>query len=148
MTLIETLLSQTADGKKELKRQHLIVDITQKIWAAMEAEDVNKADLARLLGTSKSNVTQLLNGQRNMTLSSLADICVALQVEPEVTLRKAKSLRRFDVVVQMKQMPLNVEPTESPVAVSGMSSRAALGRITAERNITVGVPKVAQMVEA
>jgi DNA-binding Xre family transcriptional regulator len=86
MTLIENLLSQSKQGKKELARQELIVSVTEQIWAALESACMSKADLARSLETSKSNVTQLLDGQRNMTLSTLADIGGALGVKPHVVL--------------------------------------------------------------
>jgi transcriptional regulator with XRE-family HTH domain len=74
MTPIEALLLNDKHGKKELSRQKLIVDVTEQIWEAMAVAELSKADLARALETSKSNVTQLLGGQRNMTLSTLADI--------------------------------------------------------------------------
>jgi transcriptional regulator with XRE-family HTH domain len=86
MTLIQELLSQTNNGKKELLRQDLIVNVTEQLWAAMESSGISKADLARAIETSKSNVTQLLSGQRNMTLSTLADLAAALGRKPQVVL--------------------------------------------------------------
>ncbi len=148
MTLIESLLSQSKDGKRELARQHLIVDTTQKIWAVMDAADVSKADLAKILETSKSNVTQLLNGQRNMTLASLADICAALQVEPEVTLRDIRPSRRFDVFVQMEQMKVHGEVPESSIAASAQMMHTTHGRVTAGANVTVGMTKISNSVVA
>jgi transcriptional regulator with XRE-family HTH domain len=74
MTPIEALLLSDKQGIKELSRQKLIVDVTEQIWEAMSTAELSKAELARALETSKSNVTQLLGGQRNMTLATLADI--------------------------------------------------------------------------
>jgi plasmid maintenance system antidote protein VapI len=84
MTLVQELLKQSKNGKRELARQDLIVSVTEQVWAALEESNLNKADLARALETSKSNVTQLLSGNRNMTLATLADIGEALGAKPKV----------------------------------------------------------------
>jgi plasmid maintenance system antidote protein VapI len=86
MTLIEELLSQSKLGRQELLRESLIVSVTEQIWRAMNASDMSKADLARALETSKANVTQLLSGQRNMTLATLADLANAVGVTPVIHL--------------------------------------------------------------
>ena len=91
MTLVEQLLSETKIGRQELLRQDLIVSVTEQIWAAMEAAGMNKAEVARALETSKANVTQLLSGQRNMTLSTLADLCAAVNAKPRVFISSAAS---------------------------------------------------------
>lgn len=84
MTLVQELLKQSRNGKRELARQELIVSVTEQVWAALEDSNLSKADLARALETSKSNVTQLLSGNRNMTLATLADIGEAVGVKPHV----------------------------------------------------------------
>jgi plasmid maintenance system antidote protein VapI len=84
MTLVQELLKQSKNGKKELARQDLIVSVTEQVWAILEDSNLSKADLARALETSKSNVTQLLSGNRNMTLATLADIGEALGAKPKV----------------------------------------------------------------
>jgi transcriptional regulator with XRE-family HTH domain len=93
MTFIEELLSETKEGRLELSRQELIVSVTEQIWAALQAANMSKADLARALETSKANVTQLLNGQRNMKLATLADICSAINVKPSIMLFTASGAR-------------------------------------------------------
>ena len=50
----------------------------------MEEQQVSKTDLARLVGTSKSHVTQLLSGSRNLTLRTLADLAFALGHKVEI----------------------------------------------------------------
>jgi len=65
---------------------------------------MTKADLARALTTSKSNVTQLLSGDRNMTLTTLSDIASALGLSPNIYLAEtshqctAVHQRVFDVM--------------------------------------------------
>lgn len=91
MTLVQDLLGKSGYGKKELARQDLIVSVTEQIWEALEASEMSKADLARALQTSKSNVTQLLDGTRNMTLSTLADIGGAVGAKPRVVFEHARA---------------------------------------------------------
>jgi DNA-binding Xre family transcriptional regulator len=114
MTPIELMLSKSASGKKELVRQDLIVAVTEQIWAAMEAAKVTKADLARVLGSSKSNITQLLCGDRNMTLSSLADIASALNLKVSVQMvhRDANTTPAHEYVGEMaRHCAMNVVRT-------------------------------------
>lgn len=89
MTLVQELLAKSSYGKKELARQDLIVSVTEQIWEALEASEMSKADLSRALETSKSNVTQLLDGTRNMTLSTLADIGEAVGAKPRVVFERS-----------------------------------------------------------
>lgn len=91
MTLVQELLKQGKNGKRELARQDLIVSVTEQVWAALEDSNLSKADLARALETSKSNVTQLLSGNRNMTLATLADIGEAVGVKPQVIFPRANA---------------------------------------------------------
>jgi transcriptional regulator with XRE-family HTH domain len=50
----------------------------------MRDEKVNKTDLADRVGTSKSHVTNLLSGSRNMTMHTLADLTFALGYKVEI----------------------------------------------------------------
>ncbi len=65
----------------------LLWDVTEAIARAMDRRGITRAELARRLGTTPANITQLLRGRRNMTLKSLARVAAALGVEPEIKLR-------------------------------------------------------------
>lgn len=67
-------------------REELIFNVTDDILIIMEDNKITKQELARRLGKSKSFVTQVLSGARNMTLGTLSDICFALGFKPEVKL--------------------------------------------------------------
>lgn len=54
---------------------------TDALLSAMKAAKINQADLAERIGKSRSHVSQVLNGRRNMTLATLADILWACRVE-------------------------------------------------------------------
>ena len=67
-------------------RDELVYNVKEEILILLEDEDISKKELARRLGKSKSFVTQVLSGARNMTLGTLSDICFALGVQPCVTM--------------------------------------------------------------
>jgi transcriptional regulator with XRE-family HTH domain len=67
-------------------REELVYNIAEDLLIIMEDNGINKLELSRRLGKSKSYVTQVLSGSRNMTLSTFSDICFALGFKPEVRL--------------------------------------------------------------
>jgi transcriptional regulator with XRE-family HTH domain len=77
----------TATRRRQFAQEQLIITVAEQIWSAMEEARVSKAELASVLGASKSHITQLLSGSRNMTLRSLADIGTALGRKVEFQFR-------------------------------------------------------------
>lgn len=126
MTLIEQLLSQTSDGKKELIRQELIVSVTEQIWEAMEKAKLNKADLARMLGKSKGHVTQLLSGERNMTLATLADLAAAIGVKAQVRLESVAAPGQIRSATPIVANPINWSTVISVTTASDNLSSAII----------------------
>jgi len=76
-TFIQKLMSDE-EGRKLYFREDLIFEVTEAISQAMEEKGVNKAELSRLAGVTKSNITQLLSGDQNMRLTTVADLLYAL----------------------------------------------------------------------
>ncbi len=72
--------------KKAFAREELVFNVTEDLLVIMEDMHISKSELARTLGKSKSYVSQVLSGSRNMTLGSLSDICFALGFKPEIRL--------------------------------------------------------------
>jgi predicted transcriptional regulator len=83
-TFIEELMSDD-EGRKLYFREDLIFEITEAICKVMDEKHINKADLSRLAGVSKSNITQLLSGDQNMRLSTVAELLYALDSKLAVT---------------------------------------------------------------
>lgn len=83
---LQQWVNSTPERRRAYAQECFILAITESIYAEMERKSVTKADLAKALGTSKSNVTQLLTGARNMTLRTLVDIANALGVIVSVVL--------------------------------------------------------------
>ena len=73
------------EGRKLYFREDLIFEITEEICKVMDEKQVSKAELSRLAGVSKSNITQLLSGDQNMRLSTVADMLYALDSKLSVT---------------------------------------------------------------
>jgi transcriptional regulator with XRE-family HTH domain len=61
-------------------------DVTTAITWRMKQLDVNKAWLAREMGVSPGRVSQILSGDENLTLRTLAAVCVALDARLDVEL--------------------------------------------------------------
>lgn len=77
---------ESEKNKKLISREQLIFDITEDLLIVMEDKNISKADLARKIGKSRSYVTQILSGARNMTLRTLSDIAFALDIYPSIQL--------------------------------------------------------------
>jgi predicted nucleotidyltransferase/antitoxin component HigA of HigAB toxin-antitoxin module len=78
--------SATPEARRLYEQERLVAWATERISEAMEEGEVSRADLARLLETSRANVTALLSGARNMTLRTLADVASALGKRVEISL--------------------------------------------------------------
>jgi len=76
---------------RALAREEVIYNVTEDLLVLLEKLDVSKVTLARHLGKSRSYITQLLSGSRNMTLGTLADICFTLGVSPKISFRRDQS---------------------------------------------------------
>ena len=77
-SLLEERVGNSLESKKAFAQEELILDAAEQIWDLMKAKGIRKVHLAESLGRSAAYVTQLLNGSRNMTLRSLADVATAL----------------------------------------------------------------------
>jgi transcriptional regulator with XRE-family HTH domain len=60
--------------RKLLAQEELILEVTETICDLLEKEKISRKELADRLGKSKGFVSQLLNGGRNLTLRTVADI--------------------------------------------------------------------------
>jgi transcriptional regulator with XRE-family HTH domain len=62
------------DYERLLAQERLILDATEAIVELLDEQKVSRQELAALLGKSKGFISQLLSGERNMTLRTLADL--------------------------------------------------------------------------
>ena len=97
------------EGKQLFQQERLILDITELMDKALKETGTRRAALAKALGLSRGRITQVLGGDENLTLRTIADVFTAMgkhlatslepiDIEPEhwysmcekvVTLRKS-----------------------------------------------------------
>ncbi|MDZ7825665.1 MAG: helix-turn-helix transcriptional regulator [Gammaproteobacteria bacterium] len=75
-------------NEREAARQynHLVVDVTEDLLCAMEKLGITQAELARRLNESRSTISKILDGDRNMTLRTLSNIAFELETRPRIDL--------------------------------------------------------------
>jgi transcriptional regulator with XRE-family HTH domain len=76
-TLMDKYL-EDPEFAKLMAQEDLIMEVTETLCGILEKEKVSRKELADRLGKSKGFVSQLLNGGRNLTLRTVADILYVL----------------------------------------------------------------------
>jgi transcriptional regulator with XRE-family HTH domain len=79
MTTAIERFESVPEGKRLLDQERLILQATEAIIKLMQQQDVSRTELARRLGRSKGWISQLLAGEANFTLRTLADVFGALE---------------------------------------------------------------------
>lgn len=97
-------------------RAELIVNLTEEIELLLEEKDMSRSDLAVQINKSKSYISQVLSGSRNMTLNTLADICSGMKVRPADVFRRY--VRSSDIIYRAK-----VRPKELTVKIDDFQGR-------------------------
>ena len=89
-----TWIEEQLQGYKEdaeYKTEVLLLDINEQLIAMMERLGVKRSELAKRLGVSRAHITQVLEGQPNITVKTLCKIATAvgLDIKVEFTLPSA-----------------------------------------------------------
>lgn len=71
--------AKNTDYERLVAQETLILDATEAIVELLEKTGVSRQELAERLGKSKGFISQLLSGERNMTLRTLADLAYVLE---------------------------------------------------------------------
>jgi hypothetical protein len=87
-TLLEEYLDDP-EFAKLLAQEDLILEVTETLCELLEKEKISRKELADRLGKSKGFISQLLNGGRNLTLRTVADILHVLGYRVALTPYKA-----------------------------------------------------------
>lgn len=83
-----SVLLQKPEFAVEAAKGEFIMDVTESICAILEEKKMERKDLANNMNKSKGYISQILNGERNMTLATLAEICHALGYKPAIKFKK------------------------------------------------------------
>lgn len=110
-------ITQEISNDSELERLYLqeglILEATDLLCKIMEAEEFSRSDLANALGKSPAFVSQVLNGNRNITLRTLADFAAALGYEIKLSEQKRTTWTREAVFDSTGDtLPLDAEVSE------------------------------------
>lgn len=73
-----------------VQEESMILDATELVYGLLDSRGISKAELARRLDRSKGYITQLLDGSRNMTLRTLADVAHAIGVQLEIRVKEVR----------------------------------------------------------
>jgi hypothetical protein len=65
----------------------LAIGLIEEMLEMMEDENISQAEMARLMGVSPAYLSRILNAPPNLTLRSIAQIALALNTRPHVSLR-------------------------------------------------------------
>jgi transcriptional regulator with XRE-family HTH domain len=74
-------LAQLTEDPREMRifqQERLAVEITELMCKTMKEQGVKRSQLARLLDKTKGRVSQILNGETNLTIRTVADIFTVL----------------------------------------------------------------------
>jgi len=85
-------ISKTYMENPDIRKEMVKNEVTKKILDAMEVKDISKADLARKLNTTPSNISQILNGNRNLTIDTICEISMALGMISQISFVDKDSL--------------------------------------------------------
>lgn len=84
--------TSTPESEAALAEERLVLSATEMVYEALEHTGHSKKFLAGKLGVSRSEVSQRLNGKRNLTLRTLAAMLHQLGMKAELSLKPADSL--------------------------------------------------------
>lgn len=109
-TLIEQYVD-SSDNMRVFQQERAIYSVTELIESVMNAENISRSELARKLRRNKSWVTQLLDGEANKTVRTIADVLAVM----------GREFRSFAVPIRIggtRQPPISEHSNESVVAFS------------------------------
>src|SRR4030043_1665081 len=98
-TLLEKYL-EDPEFARLMAQGDLIMEVTETLCELLEKEKVSRKELADRLGKSKGFISQLLNGGRNLTLRTVADILHVLGYRASLTAHKEEVKRQESNVIE------------------------------------------------
>ena len=97
-TILDEYLKD-AEFRRLFAQEDLIMEVTETLCELMEKEGISRKELADRLGKSKGFISQLLNGGRNLTLRTVADILHVLGYKVYLThFKEAGQQEQYDII--------------------------------------------------
>lgn len=79
----QALITNDHKFSKLVQQEDFILEVTEALVEALRQSGMNQSDLAKRLGCTRGFVSQLINGGRNLTLRTVADVAHAIGVQPK-----------------------------------------------------------------
>jgi transcriptional regulator with XRE-family HTH domain len=79
-----------------MAQEDFIMEVTENFCKVLNEEHISRSRLAILMGKTKGFISQVLNGGRNLTLRSLADLAFALGYTVSISLVKKEHKIKTD----------------------------------------------------
>lgn len=89
----ELLTFKSEEDRIELKEKELVFSFLAEFDKAMEKDNISKKELAKLIGTSASYITQLFRGDRIPNFRNIAKMKDALKLEFDIKVKENNMLR-------------------------------------------------------
>lgn len=83
-------LLKDLDQRRLLAQDRFIVEIVARLCEYMERNNISRAELARKVGKDRSFVSQVLSGERNFQVRTLADMIYALGADLQFSLAESR----------------------------------------------------------
>jgi transcriptional regulator with XRE-family HTH domain len=93
-------------------QEDLILQVTETLCELLEKEKISRKELADRLGKTKGFVSQLLNGGRNLTLRTVADILHVLGYKVALKPLKEEEKRQESNVIEFRTRHTNLKNPE------------------------------------
>lgn len=100
--------------RKLLAQEDLILEVTEVLCGLLEREKVSRKELADRLRKTKGFVSQLLNGGRNLTLRTVADILHVLGYKVTLKPEKLETQRRDSNVIEFPKSQTTYQTPKGP----------------------------------
>jgi transcriptional regulator with XRE-family HTH domain len=71
-------ITRSEEGMRVWQQERAIFEVTELICELMDSENVTRTELANRLNKTKGYISQLLDGQTNMTVRTISDVFTAL----------------------------------------------------------------------
>ena len=98
-------IRSTPDGAKALRQEEFIFEVAELICKLMKQQGVSRTELANRMGKSKGRISQLLDGEANLTLRTLSDIFDALGHKVLVDFERTSHGKTIEVLPYRKTVP-------------------------------------------
>jgi transcriptional regulator with XRE-family HTH domain len=114
-------IPQLGDYREDVDIRRLLLryQVSAQLLQVMDEKKISRSDLAKLLGTSPSNISQILNGNRNLTLDTICDISMALESDVQINFKDTYEQKSYDHIVYEEEY--TIEGSAEGLPYGGLS---------------------------